>query len=230
LSNEADRADGGLWPPGVEPTADFLSTLEFVQKTRGNLFVTGRAGTGKSTLLRVIVLSLDGEVVIGAPTGIAALNVGGQTLHSLSRLPRERLLLDGEENQANPRDVFAAPRSSARREPRLQVQLLRQSIFPRERANLRMECSLRTSPVSCWGQHSRCRSISPRRSLFCLPVCTLVRLWRKPRKKSSPLRQHKYHRRLRTEQGYRPPHPRLCLRAQPRDRLQATTQLSRQTK
>jgi ATP-dependent DNA helicase PIF1 len=106
LSNEADRGDGGLWPPGVEPTADFLSTLEFVQKTRGNLFVTGRAGTGKSTLLRAIVLSLGGEVVIGAPTGIAALNVGGQTLHSLFRLPRDGLLLDGEEDQANPRDVF----------------------------------------------------------------------------------------------------------------------------
>jgi len=106
LSHQAEIQDGGLWPPDVQPTADFLSTLEYVQNTRGNLFVTGRAGTGKSTLLRAIVRSLDGEVVVGAPTGIAALNVGGQTLHALFRLPREGLLLDGDEDQANPRDIF----------------------------------------------------------------------------------------------------------------------------
>src|SRR3546814_9193307 len=36
--------EGSLWPPGIEPTADFLLTLDFVRNTRGNLFVTGRAG------------------------------------------------------------------------------------------------------------------------------------------------------------------------------------------
>lgn len=106
MSGDAEAEDGSLWPPGVEPTADFLSTLDFVRNTRGNLFVTGRAGTGKSTLLRVIVRTLGDEVVIGAPTGIAAFNVGGQTLHSLFRLPREGLLLDGEENEVSPRNVF----------------------------------------------------------------------------------------------------------------------------
>jgi ATP-dependent exoDNAse (exonuclease V) alpha subunit len=106
LSENAETEDGALWPTGVEPTADFLSTLDFVQNTRGNLFVTGRAGTGKSTLLRAIVRTLDGEVVIGAPTGIAAFNVGGQTLHSLFRLPSEGLLLGGEKNEVSPRTVF----------------------------------------------------------------------------------------------------------------------------
>lgn len=106
MSGDAESVDGSLWPPGVEPTADFLSTLDFVRNTRGNLFVTGRAGTGKSTLLRAIVRALGDEVVIGAPTGIAAFNVGGQTLHSLFRLPRESLLLDGEENEVSPRNVF----------------------------------------------------------------------------------------------------------------------------
>lgn len=108
MAAETDNDDGGHWPEGIEPTADFLSTLDFVQNSRGNLFVTGRAGTGKSTLLRAIVFSLDDEVVIGAPTGIAAFNVGGQTLHSLFRLPREGLLLDGEEDEVDPRDVFEA--------------------------------------------------------------------------------------------------------------------------
>lgn len=106
LTSEADNDEGGLWPEGIEPTADFISTLDFVQNSRGNLFVTGRAGTGKSTLLRAIVRSLDDEVVIGAPTGIAAFNVGGQTLHSLFRLPREGLLLDGEEDEVDPKDMF----------------------------------------------------------------------------------------------------------------------------
>jgi len=108
LTAEADYNDSGIWPEGVEPTIDFLSTLDFLRCNRGNLFVTGRAGTGKSTLLRAIVRSLADEVVIGAPTGIAAFNVGGQTLHSLFRLPREGLLLDGEENEVEPRDVFEA--------------------------------------------------------------------------------------------------------------------------
>lgn len=106
MAAEADHDYGGLWPEGVEPTADFLSILDFLQNNRGNLFVTGRAGTGKSTLLRAIVRTLADEVVIGAPTGIAAFNVGGQTLHSLFRLPREGLLLDGEEDEVDPRDVF----------------------------------------------------------------------------------------------------------------------------
>ena len=106
MSVEADTEEGSLWPPGIEPTADFLLTLDFVRNTRGNLFVTGRAGTGKSTLLRAIVRALDDQVVVGAPTGIAAFNVGGQTLHSLFRLPREGLLLDGEEDEVSPRDIF----------------------------------------------------------------------------------------------------------------------------
>jgi ATP-dependent DNA helicase PIF1 len=94
-----------LWPEGVNPTPDFIAALDYVRHSQGNLFVTGRAGTGKSTLLRALVKSLEGEVVIGAPTGIAALNVGGETIHSLFRLPRG-LLLDGDENEASPRNIF----------------------------------------------------------------------------------------------------------------------------
>jgi len=94
-----------LWPEGVHPTDAFRATLEFVRGNREKLFVTGRAGTGKSTLLRAIVRALQSQLVIAAPTGIAALHVGGETLHSLFRLPRG-LLLDGEEFRSNPRDIF----------------------------------------------------------------------------------------------------------------------------
>ena len=54
---------------------------------QGNLFLTGRAGTGKTTLLRRF-LDLSGEdTVVLAPTGVAAMNVGGQTIHSFFKFP-----------------------------------------------------------------------------------------------------------------------------------------------
>jgi len=58
-----------------------------IETTRDNLFVTGRAGTGKSTLLNHLSHNTSKQIVICAPTGVAALNVGGQTIHSLFRLP-----------------------------------------------------------------------------------------------------------------------------------------------
>ena len=58
-----------------------------IETTRANIFVTGRAGTGKSTLLSSLSWNTSKQLVISAPTGVAALNVGGQTIHSLFRLP-----------------------------------------------------------------------------------------------------------------------------------------------
>jgi hypothetical protein len=61
--------------------------FEAIESTRDHIFVTGRAGTGKSTLLGHLSWSTEKQIVICAPTGVAALNVGGQTIHSLFRLP-----------------------------------------------------------------------------------------------------------------------------------------------
>lgn len=61
--------------------------FQAIEGTRQNVFVTGRAGTGKSTLLNHLSWHTSKQIVIAAPTGVAALNVGGQTLHSLFRLP-----------------------------------------------------------------------------------------------------------------------------------------------
>ncbi len=58
-----------------------------IETSRDNIFVTGRAGTGKSTLLNYLADNTSKQLVISAPTGVAALNVGGQTIHSLFRLP-----------------------------------------------------------------------------------------------------------------------------------------------
>jgi ATP-dependent exoDNAse (exonuclease V) alpha subunit len=63
------------------------AVFDAIETTSENIFVTGRAGTGKSTLLNHLSWSTSKQVVICAPTGVAALNVGGQTIHSLFRLP-----------------------------------------------------------------------------------------------------------------------------------------------
>ena len=70
---------------------DFNYALERME-SGAHLFVTGRAGTGKSTLLQIFRRSTQRNVVVLAPTGVAALNVGGQTIHSLFGFP-PRLIL-----------------------------------------------------------------------------------------------------------------------------------------
>lgn len=61
--------------------------FEAIETTREHIFVTGRAGTGKSTLLEYLAWNTSKQLAVCAPTGVAALNVGGQTIHSLFRLP-----------------------------------------------------------------------------------------------------------------------------------------------
>jgi ATP-dependent DNA helicase PIF1 len=61
--------------------------FEMMERTDQHLFITGRAGTGKSVLLRHFRENTKKKAVVAAPTGIAALNVRGQTIHSLFRLP-----------------------------------------------------------------------------------------------------------------------------------------------
>jgi hypothetical protein len=69
----------------MSETADLVYRL--VQSTSCHLFLTGRAGTGKTTLLKRILKGTHKKVAVAAPTGIAAINAGGVTLHSLFQLP-----------------------------------------------------------------------------------------------------------------------------------------------
>lgn len=62
-------------------------TQQFINQTNRSVFLTGKAGTGKTTLLQKIVRSTHKQTVIVAPTGIAALNAGGVTIHSFFQLP-----------------------------------------------------------------------------------------------------------------------------------------------
>ena len=66
--------------------------LQIIQFTRRSLFLTGKAGTGKSTFMRHIVATIKKKHIILAPTGIAAINAGGSTLHSFFKLPFHPLL------------------------------------------------------------------------------------------------------------------------------------------
>ena len=71
----------------LQLSAEQSAVFDAIETTREHIFVTGRAGTGKSTLLNHLSWHTSKQVVICAPTGVAALNVGGQTIHSLFRLP-----------------------------------------------------------------------------------------------------------------------------------------------
>jgi MoxR-like ATPase len=67
--------------------AEFKLASEYVLNTSKNIFLTGKAGTGKTTFLRYIKQQTRKNTVIVAPTGVAAINAGGVTMHSFFQLP-----------------------------------------------------------------------------------------------------------------------------------------------
>jgi ATP-dependent DNA helicase PIF1 len=71
--------------PSIEINEQFEQALDIMENTDKCLFITGRAGTGKSTLLSYFRLITRKKAVVLAPTGVAALNVKGQTIHSFFR-------------------------------------------------------------------------------------------------------------------------------------------------
>lgn len=66
---------------------EFLQAWDLIRYTNRSVFLTGKAGTGKSTFLRYICQHTKKNYVVLAPTGIAAMNVGGATLHSFFQIP-----------------------------------------------------------------------------------------------------------------------------------------------
>ena len=73
---------------------EFQDALNLIQYTRQSVFLTGKAGTGKSTFLRHICANSKKKYVVLAPTGIAAINAGGSTMHSFFKLPFYPILPD----------------------------------------------------------------------------------------------------------------------------------------
>lgn len=71
---------------------EFKRALQIINFTRRSLFLTGKAGTGKSTFLRYVCQHTKKKYVVLAPTGIAAINAGGVTLHSFFKIPFHPLI------------------------------------------------------------------------------------------------------------------------------------------
>lgn len=80
---------------------EFEKIYKFLEGTNNNVIITGRAGTGKSSLLRYFSQHTSKEIAILAPTGVSAINVGGQTLHSFFKLKPRFLTLNDISNKLN---------------------------------------------------------------------------------------------------------------------------------
>ncbi len=96
-------SDDELWPGGITPTDEYQAAIDYIRNDDGHLFVTGRAGTGKSTLLRCLADLIPHEKVVLAPTGLAAVNVGGQTIHSFFGFPPRLIRSDDIKRSRNGR-------------------------------------------------------------------------------------------------------------------------------
>ncbi len=104
---------------------EFKNALQLIRYTRQSVFLTGKAGTGKSTFLRYICANTHKKNIVLAPTGIAAINVGGSTLHSFFKLPFHPLLPDDPDyNISNGRIHKTLRYSSAHRKLIKEVELI----------------------------------------------------------------------------------------------------------
>lgn len=71
----------------IEKDSRFLLAERYIQETGISVFLTGKAGTGKTTFLKHIVAGCSKRLAVVAPTGVAAVNAGGVTIHSFFQLP-----------------------------------------------------------------------------------------------------------------------------------------------
>lgn len=102
---------------------------DFILNTNRNIFLTGKAGTGKTTLLTEILKETDKNYMVAAPTGVAAINAGGITLHSLFLLPLKTFI--PIRDAGHPMDFFCDPR-----------QLTKHQKFNRAKLDLILELEL----------------------------------------------------------------------------------------
>ena len=71
----------------MEQNQEIRTAWDFVEHTGRSIFLTGRAGTGKTTFLKTVVERSSKRCIVVAPTGVAAINAGGMTIHSFFQLP-----------------------------------------------------------------------------------------------------------------------------------------------
>lgn len=95
----------------IEITEVFELAFRFATETNENIFLTGKAGTGKTTFLKYLKEHCSKNIIVAAPTGVAAINAGGVTLHSLFQLPFQPFL----PTPASKNDLLERLRFSSRR-------------------------------------------------------------------------------------------------------------------
>jgi hypothetical protein len=96
----------------IEHNEIFDLAYRFVTETNENIFLTGKAGTGKTTFLKYLKENSTKNIVVAAPTGVAAINAGGVTLHSLFQLPFHPFL----PTKNNKEDLLAKIRQNKQRQ------------------------------------------------------------------------------------------------------------------
>jgi len=89
-------------PIDYEPTAEMKLALEQIKSSAKTLLILGKAGTGKSTFIKHLAGQYQSGLVLVAPTGIAAINIEGQTIHSFFKLNPHYLFKDGVERDWQP--------------------------------------------------------------------------------------------------------------------------------
>jgi DNA replication protein DnaC len=92
-------------PADFKFTDDFKRAFDVMENTNYSVFITGKAGTGKSTLIRYFKLNTGKKAVYLAPTGVAALNIRGKTIHSLFKFPPRLVTSDQIKDNTYKREV-----------------------------------------------------------------------------------------------------------------------------
>jgi len=87
----------------ISLSKEFQDILQYVEESQDSFLITGKAGTGKSTLLSIMRRTTRKRMAVVAPTGIAALNVKGQTVHSFFRLPPKMIMPSEIKMSKNPK-------------------------------------------------------------------------------------------------------------------------------
>jgi ATP-dependent exoDNAse (exonuclease V) alpha subunit len=87
----------------IQLSKEFSDILQHIEETDDSMLVTGKAGTGKSTLLSILRRTTLKRVAVVAPTGIAALNVKGQTIHSFFKFPPKMMMASDIKMSKNPK-------------------------------------------------------------------------------------------------------------------------------
>ena len=96
---------------GIAPilNATQMSAFDAIERTNSNLLILGPAGTGKSTFVNFLKSASKKRIVCACPTAVSALNVGGQTIHSLFQIqPRDFIMPELLKLKAKPRNILTA--------------------------------------------------------------------------------------------------------------------------